>query len=169
MPLVFACSLSSLLFCANPIVAQNNMPEDVTVLNAKTETDRYKSVLNLSDGKYKDVYDINLKYAKEQNSIQNLDKSRKSTLNAIMKSDKKKAKELKTVLDKDQYKEYSKWLKEENEKRKVEIASIDAKEKAAKAELKSTKAREKAEKAREKAEKASDKANKAVNKRRESR
>ena len=34
------------------------MPEDVTVLNAKTETDRYKSVLNLSDGKYKDVYDI---------------------------------------------------------------------------------------------------------------
>ena len=169
MPLVFACSLSSLLFCANPIVAQNNMPEDVTVLNARAETDRYKSVLNLSDGKYKDVYDINLKYAKEQNSIQNLDKSRKSTLNAIMKSDKKKAKELKTVLDKDQYKEYSKWLKEENEKRKVEIASIDAKEKSAKAELKSTKAREKAEKAREKAEKARDKANKAVTKHRESR
>ena len=164
-----AVCLSSLLFCANPIVAQNNMPEDVTVLNAKTETDRYKSVLNLSDGKYKDVYDINLKYAKEQNSSQNLDKSRKSTLNAIMKSDKKKAKELKTVLDKDQYKEYSKWLKEENEKRKVEIASIDAKEKAAKAELKSTKAREKAEKAREKAEKARDKANKAVTKYRESR
>ena len=53
-----AVCLSSLLFCANPIVAQNNMPEDVTVLNAKTETDRYKSVLNLSDGKYKDVYDI---------------------------------------------------------------------------------------------------------------
>ena len=161
--------LSSLLFCANPIVAQNNMPEDVTVLNAKTETDRYKSVLNLSDGKYKDVYDINLKYAKEQNSIQNLDKSRKSTLNAIMKSDKKKAKEVKTVLDKDQYKEYSKWWKEENEKRKVEIASIDAKEKAAKAELKATKAKEKAEKAREKAEKARDKANKAVTKYRESR
>ena len=36
-----AVCLSSLLFCANPIVAQNNMPEDVTVLNAKTETDRY--------------------------------------------------------------------------------------------------------------------------------
>ena len=68
------------------------MPEDVTVLNAKTETDRYKSVLNLSDGKYKDVYDINLKYAKEQSSIQNLGKSRKATLNAIMKSDKKKSK-----------------------------------------------------------------------------
>ena len=96
-----AVCLSSLLFCANPIVAQNNMPEDVTVLNAKTETDRYKSVLNLSDGKYKDVYDINLKYAKEQSSIQNLGKSRKATLNAIMNSDKKKAKELKTVLDKD--------------------------------------------------------------------
>ena len=164
-----AVCLSSLLFCANPIVAQNNMPEDVTVLNAKTETDRYKSVLNLSDGKYKDVYDINLKYAKEQSSIQNLGKSRKATLNAIMNSDKKKAKELKTVLDKDQYKEYSKWLKEENEKRKVEIASIDAKEKAAKAELKATKAKEKAEKAREKAEKARDKANKAVNKHREAR
>ena len=82
---------------------------------------------------------------------------------------RKKAKELKTVLDKDQYKEYSKWLKEENEKRKVEIASIDAKEKAAKAELKATKAKEKAEKAREKAEKARDKANKAVNKHLEAR
>lgn len=164
-----AVCLSSLLFCANPIVAQNSLSEDVSVLNAKTETDRYKSVLNLSDGKYKDVYDINLKYAKEQSSIQNLGKSRKATLNAIMNSDKKKAKELKTVLDKDQYKEYSKWLKEENEKRKVEIASIDAKEKAAKAELKATKAKEKAEKAREKAEKARDKANKAVTKYRESR
>jgi endonuclease YncB( thermonuclease family) len=63
--------------------------------------------------------------------------------------------------------EISSLWKEENEKRKVEIASIDAKEKAAKAELKSTKAREKAEKAREKAEKARDKANKAVNKHRE--
>lgn len=38
-----AVCLSSLLFCANPIVAQNNMPEDVTVLNARAETDRYKS------------------------------------------------------------------------------------------------------------------------------
>ena len=93
----------------------------------------------------------------------------KGTFGDIMNSDKKKAKELKTVLDKDQYKEYSKWLKEENEKRKVEIASIDAKEKAAKAELKATKAKEKAEKAREKAEKARDKANKAVNKHLEAR
>ena len=71
---LLAVCLSSLLFCANPIVAQNSLSEDVSVQNARAETDRYKSGLNLSDGKYKDVYDINLKYAKEQNSIQNLDK-----------------------------------------------------------------------------------------------
>ena len=78
--------------------------DDMHVLRARSETDKFKSELKLSDKQYQQAYDINLKYAKDQNNIRNLGKSRKATNKALKASEKKKTQELKMVLDENQFK-----------------------------------------------------------------
>jgi len=115
------------------------------VLRARSETDKFKSELKLSDKQYQQAYDINQKYAKDQNNIRNLGKNRKATNKALKASEKKKTQELKMVLDENQFKEYNKAVKAEEKRNQIAEDAIVAKEKA-------EKAREKAEKAREKAD-----------------
>lgn len=159
-----AFSLFAFLFCANQLSAQTFQQDDMHVLKARSETDKFKSELKLSDSQYQQAYDINLKYAKDQNNIRNLGKSRKATNKALKASEKKKTQELKMVLDENQFKEYSKAVKAEEQRNQIAEDAIVAKEKAAKAEIKAKKAKEKAEKAKEKAEKAREKAEKAAKK-----
>ena len=160
----FAVSMSAFLFCADQVNAQTIQQEDMHVLRARSETDKFKSELKLSDKQYQQAYDINLKYAKDQNNIRNLGKSRKATNKALKASEKKKTQELKMVLDENQFKEYNKGVKAEEERNQIAEDAIVAKEKAAKADIKAKKAKEKAEKAKEKAEKAREKAEKAAKK-----
>ena len=65
----FAVSMSAFLFCADQVNAQTIEQDDMHVLRARSETDKFKSELKLSDKQYQQAYDINLKYAKDQNNI----------------------------------------------------------------------------------------------------
>lgn len=159
-----AVSLVVFLFCAIQVSAQNYQGYMTLEQKVKNQTDNLKNDVKLTDRQYQESYDIFLKYTKDEKDIQNRGKSRKAANRAIKSSEKEKTQEFKLVLDENQFKEYKKIVKAQEERNQIAEDAIVAKEKAAKAELKSKKADEKAEKANEKAEKAREKSDKAVKK-----
>lgn len=150
------------LFLAVQVNAQDYLSNNMTIeQKVKSQTDILNNDVSLTYMQYQEAYNINLKYAKEQLDIKDLGKSRKVTNRALKSSEKKKTKEFKLLLDKKQFKEYSKTDKANEEKDQIAEDAIVAKEKAANAELKADKANKKADKARDKSDKARDESDKA--------
>lgn len=73
---------------------------------AKALTDEMKSKLTLNDSQYQKVYDINLKYAKQNESIVKGTGDKKAKDELIKKQLDAKKQEMKGVLSADQYKKY---------------------------------------------------------------
>ncbi len=92
---------------------KSTTPEDM----AKTETDKMKEKLNLTDEQTIKVGDINLKYARQMNDIrqQNSQAStseRQANREKIKGLREKKSGELKTVLTPEQFEQYQKMEEE---------------------------------------------------------
>jgi periplasmic protein CpxP/Spy len=79
---------------------------------AKNLTEKMKEKLSLDDQQYSKGYDINLKYIKKGEELKNSSASRRSKLKTFKSNQDAKDKEVKGVLNDEQYKEYQK-LKEQ--------------------------------------------------------
>lgn len=94
-------------------------PED----RAKKMTDRMKTGLSLTDEQYPKIQEVNLKYAKKNESILNSSKGKFEKYRAIKSSQGEKKKELKKILDKEQFKKYEDMLEEMEDEAKSRYKS----------------------------------------------
>jgi hypothetical protein len=79
---------------------------------AKTMTDKMKTELTLSDDQYKQVYDINLKYAQKNQEAASGEGSRMQKAKALKSGNSAKNDELKAVLNNEQFEKYTELQKE---------------------------------------------------------
>lgn len=79
---------------------------------AKKMTDKMKTELSLTDEQYTKVQEVNVKYATKNESILNSSKGKFEKYRAIKSSQGEKKKELKKILDKEQFKKYEDMLEE---------------------------------------------------------
>lgn len=102
----------SFLAMATSGFAQNREASDKTPEEkARMMTDKQKEKIDFSDAQEQQMFDINLKYAKEMEVIAKGGRSM-STYRKLQDMSSRKDKEVKAVLDKDQFKVYSKQKKE---------------------------------------------------------
>ncbi|MGA8178680.1 MAG: hypothetical protein WB792_01375 [Desulfobacterales bacterium] len=87
---------------------KNTTPEE----RADFQTDRIKTLLNLSDEQTAKVREINLKYAKENQELFNSDVTREEKKNKMREIYEQRQNELKTVLSNEQYEKYQSEKKE---------------------------------------------------------
>lgn len=121
-------SLIAFLIFSFASSAQSAKTEKTPEERAKAITEKMKTTLELTDEQYKKIYDINLKYATNNNEIIHSPSSRMSKLKSLKATNKDKTKEIKPVLTEaqfNQYKAMQKELKSEakkayKEKRKTE-------------------------------------------------
>ena len=107
--LIFILSLLAMVtsgFAQNGEIS-NKTPEE----KSRLMTDKQKEKIDFSDGQEQQMFDINLKYVKEMEVIAQGGRSM-ATLRKLRDMSSRKDKEVKTVLDKDQYKIYLKQKKE---------------------------------------------------------
>ncbi len=91
---------------------QNNQRPSAEEM-AQKQTDRMKSKLNLSEEQSKSVYDINLKYAKSNESeYKKAQEAKEKRMEAMKASQDKKDAELKNVLSADQFNTYQQQRKD---------------------------------------------------------
>lgn len=83
-------------------------------------TERMETRLTLTDDQVTSVQSINLKYAEKNQEIWTGTSGRFAKFRALQSSQKDKDKELKAVLDKDQYKEYKAMREEQREKARAQ-------------------------------------------------
>ncbi|MCI1647260.1 MAG: DUF4890 domain-containing protein [Bacteroides sp.] len=79
---------------------------------AKMLTEKIKEALSLNETQEKTVYDINLKYAKQNQEVMTSDGDRAEKMEKMRSLQDAKNGELKKVLTEDQYKKYEKMLEE---------------------------------------------------------
>ncbi len=115
MMFVLSCLLVSTQLFAQE--KQRKTPEE----RASMLTDKMKKDLNLTDDQYKSVYDINLKYAKQNEEAFKNAQSKDEKIKIIKASEEAKDQELKGVLTDDQYTKYQlmKDQMKENAKNKI--------------------------------------------------
>ena len=87
---------------------KNTTPEE----RADFQTNRMKTLLNLSDEQTAKVREINLKYAKENQEVFNSDVTKEEKKNKLRAIYEQKQNELKTVLTEEQYEKYRSEKKE---------------------------------------------------------
>jgi len=87
---------------------------------AATLTEKMKSELSLTDDQVPQVQAINLKYAQKNQEIWTGTGGRFAKFKALKSSQKDKNKEMKAVLDKDQYKKYEAMQQEMKDKAREE-------------------------------------------------
>ncbi|UZR97370.1 hypothetical protein [Chondrinema litorale] len=101
-------NLLFVFFLASSAYAQNGAMADMTSEEkAELLTEKQKEKIEFYDDQEEKMYDVNLKYVKEMESIVAEGRSM-STLNKLQSMSGKKDKEVKEILDKDQYKTYLK-------------------------------------------------------------
>jgi len=79
---------------------------------ASALTEKMKTELSLTDDEYPKVLAINLKYAQKNEEIFQGSEGRFAKFKSLRSSQKEKNKEMKAVLDKDQYKKYEEMTEE---------------------------------------------------------
>ncbi|MEM6737507.1 MAG: hypothetical protein AAGC64_09340 [Bacteroidota bacterium] len=89
---------------------------------AEMATEKQKEKLSLDSNQEKQMYEINLKYIKEMEEIQAGGRSR-STMVKLKDMSDRRDKEVKGILGKDQYKEYTKMQEERREEMKKRMQS----------------------------------------------
>lgn len=103
-------ALAALFFLAGTAMAQDSLK--TAEGRAKATSQKMKTKLNLSDDQYNKVYEINLKYAKQNETIMQGSEDRMEKFKTMRKQNEEKDKEFKAVLTKEQYEEYEKIQKE---------------------------------------------------------
>ncbi len=73
---------------------------------AKALTDKMKEKLSLDDSQYQKVYDVNLKYAKQNDELAVASGDKKAKAEKMKSQFEAKDKEMKGILNADQYKKY---------------------------------------------------------------
>lgn len=79
---------------------------------AKSLTEQMQKKLSLTDTQYQSVYAINLKYAKMNEQLKSSTESKMAKFKKFKSLQQSKSKELQTVLTKDQFTQYEKWIKD---------------------------------------------------------
>ncbi|MBS1665206.1 MAG: hypothetical protein JST68_29440 [Bacteroidetes bacterium] len=79
-------------------------------------TEKMKTRLSLTDDQSPQVQSINLKYAEKNEEIFKGSQGKFAKFRALQSSQKSKNKEMKAILDKDQYKKYEEMVEEMKEK-----------------------------------------------------
>jgi hypothetical protein len=87
---------------------------------AATLTEKMRTTLLLTDDQVSSVQAINLKYAQKNQQIWTGTEGRFAKFRALKSSQKEKDKEMKAVLDKDQYKKYAEMEKQMKDKAREE-------------------------------------------------
>lgn len=103
-------ALAALFFFAGTALAQDSLK--TAEGRAKAISQKMKTKLNLSDDQYNKVYEINLKYGKQNETVMQGSGDRMTKFQTLRTQNEEKNKELKTVLTKEQYEEYEKIQKE---------------------------------------------------------
>ena len=85
---------------------------------ASAQTEKMKTELSLTDAEYPQVQAINLKYAQKNQEIFSGSGGKLAKFKALKASQKDKSKEMKAVLDKDQYKKSEEMMEEMKQKAK---------------------------------------------------
>lgn len=109
--------LACLLFTAEAH-SQSVESKATSEQRAKKMTDKMKETLSLADAQYQPIYEINLKYVKINEQLKSSDDSKMTKFRNFKATQEAKAKEMKTVLTSDQYKEYEKLADEMKDKLK---------------------------------------------------
>jgi len=93
-------------------VAQTNDTKARPEERAKNLTDQMQKKLSLTDAQYQSVYNINLKYAKENEQLKNNADSKLVKLKKLKSLQLNKSEELRVVLNKEQFGKYEEWMKD---------------------------------------------------------
>lgn len=107
----FMCLTINLTHAQNKASSHHQMKIS-TDEHAKATTDEMKNKLSLNDSQYQKVYDINLKYAKQNKELAANSGNEKSKEKTMKSQREEKEKELKKVLTSEQYKKYEGMEKE---------------------------------------------------------
>ncbi|MET0464338.1 MAG: hypothetical protein ABW007_14330 [Chitinophagaceae bacterium] len=94
------------------VSAQSDSTKHSPEKRAKAMTDKMKTDLTLSDDQYKQVYDINLKYAQKNQEAAGGEGSRMQKAKALKSGNASKNEELKAVLNSQQFEKYTEAQKE---------------------------------------------------------
>jgi hypothetical protein len=92
--------------------AQKDSTKHTPEARAKNMTDKMKTELTLSEDQYKQVYDINLKYAQKNQEAATGEGTRMQKAKALRSGNSAKNDELKTVLNNEQFEKYAELQKE---------------------------------------------------------
>jgi Spy/CpxP family protein refolding chaperone len=106
--------LAIVFVCAGTVAAQDSLKANPEV-RAKKLTEKMKTDLTLSDDQYSKVYDINVKFAQQTETIRNSTDDKLSKVRAIKSANEAKTKDLKAVLTKEQFDKYEEMQKERKE------------------------------------------------------
>jgi Spy/CpxP family protein refolding chaperone len=109
-----ALLLALFFLCARSTHAQDSLKTKAET-RAQKLTDKMKTALSLSDDQYAKVYDINLKYAKKNETLMEGSGSKLSKFQALKSDNEEKTKELKAVLTKEQFDKYKEMQQEMKE------------------------------------------------------
>lgn len=117
--------IALMLLCTNQLLAQEVRQSEMTVEErAEMQTNLMNEKLSLSEEQASLIHDINVKYAVEAEIIRKGGRSR-GTLNHLRDMSQRKDKELKNILDKEQYKHYLVLKEEMRQRMKDRKNSID--------------------------------------------
>ncbi len=94
------------------VSAQSDSTKHSPEKRAKTMTDKMKTELTLTDDQYKQVYDINLKYAQKNQEAVGGEGTRMQKAKTLRSGNSAKNEELKAVLNSEQFEKYSALQKE---------------------------------------------------------
>lgn len=108
-------ALAALFIFAGTAMAQAKDSLKTTEGRAKAVSQKMKTELGLSDEQYNKVYEINLKYAQQNEATRKNTEDRMAKMQAIKSGNEAKNKELKAVLTKEQFEQYEKLQKEQRE------------------------------------------------------
>lgn len=115
--IIYGLSLSMLLFCAcsakSQTVSNNQTPVEQ---RAKALSEKMKKEIPITDStEYEKVYALNLKYAQKMQEAFQGAQGKMAKISAAKSVRKKKDKEMKTLLSKDQFKKYQELEDEQKE------------------------------------------------------
>lgn len=104
--------IGGILFSVCKANAQSDEMKKSPEERAQRISDKMKTELSLSDEQYEKVKAINLKYAQKNDEILKSSSGKLARFRSLKSSQDKKKKEMKAVLDKEQYEKYEKMMKD---------------------------------------------------------
>lgn len=104
--LVTTMLIISSLLLVSQLYAQSPESRKTPEERAKSLTDKMKEELVLTDAQYQPIYDLNLKYAKQNDEIAGSSEGKRAKIKQIRSAQSNKEEELKAILTEEQYQKY---------------------------------------------------------------